>query len=499
MKKSKYILLLAVGLISTASCRKAIDLDPTSTITATSFYKTQDDVTGGVRGMYAALRVAAISDMFFMGEGRSDVLTSATAGTTGLDKYYLNTLNQTNSGPNWQQFYTTINAANLLIKYIPTITFTSQTIRDNALAQAYTMRAFVYFTLVRTWGGVPIRTTPTESYDPTAIQVARSTVQDVFKLIKADIDMAMTLYPNSTPDATRAQWSKPAAEALKGDVYLWTGKMLSGGSADFTTALNAFNDISATDFILLPNYSDIFSYTNKGNKEELFAVRFQQSDFTTGAGSNYWSNMYVTNLGASTAPKGVSAATIAIIGTQGSGNTGANIMQITQAVRDQFTMDDQRRAGTFYEIYNNDGTYLTSITTKGAGTVIGGSRNFYTDVMIYRYADVLLMKAEAKNALGQDPSAEMIAVRQRAYGSNYASHAFVNGTQAANDAAILKERLLELTTEGKRWWDLIRFGQVFNLVPSLAGKQAQTYLLLFPIGTTIRSLEPLVTENPGWQ
>ncbi|GAB3904032.1 RagB/SusD family nutrient uptake outer membrane protein [Mucilaginibacter boryungensis] len=498
MKRSKYILLLAAGLISVASCRKAIDVDPISTITATSYYKTPDDVTGGIRGMYASLRIAATSDMFFMGEGRSDVLTSATAGTTGLDKYYLNTLNATNPGPNWQQFYTTINAANLLIKYIPAINFTSQTVRDNALAQAYTMRAFIYFVLVRTWGEVPIRTQPTESYDPASVQVAKSSVQDVFKLIKADIDMAISLYPNVTPDANRAQWSKPAAEALKGDVYLWTGKMLSGGATDFTTALTALNDISTTDFTLLPNYSDIFSYTNKGNKEELFAVRFQQSDFTTGNGNNYWSNMYITNLGASTAPKGVSAASIAIIGTQGNGNNGANIMQITQAVRNQFTTDDQRRAGTFYEIYNNDGTYLTSITTKGAGTVIGGSRNFYTDVMIYRYADVLLMKAEAKNALGQDPSAEMIAVRQRAYGSNYSSHVFVNGTQAANDAAILKERLLELATEGKRWWDLVRFGQAFNLVPSLAGKQSQTYLLLFPVGSTIRSLEPLVTENTGW-
>jgi len=501
MKNSKYIIILfAAGLISTASCRKALDVDPTSTITATSYYKTQDDVTGGIRGMYAAFRLAATSDMFFMGEGRSEVLTSATAGTTGLDKYYLNTLNTTNPGPNWQQFYTTINAANLLIKYIPTISFTSQTIRDNALAQAYTMRAFVYFTLVRTWGGVPIRTTPTESYDPAAVQVARSSVADVFKLIKDDIEQALKLYPNATPDAGRAQWSEPAAEALKGDVYLWTGKVTNGGNADFTTALTALNKISTTDFILLPNFSDIFNYAKKGNQEELFAVRFQQSDFSvTTAGGNYFANMYIGNLGASTQPTGVSAATVAAVGTQGSGNNGNNIMQITANVRSQFTNDDQRKAGTFYEIYQNNGNYLTSITTKGAGTVIGGSRSFWTDVMIYRYADVLLMKAEAKNALGQDPSAEINQVRQRAYGANYAAHIFVSTTPSANDAAILKERLLELCTEGKRWWDLIRFGQVFNLVPTLQGKQSQTYLLLFPIGTTIRSLEPLVTENPGWQ
>jgi hypothetical protein len=167
-------------------------------------------------------------------------------------------------------------------------------------------------------------------------------------------------------------------------------------------------------------------------------------------------------------------------------------------VRDQFTTDDQRRLGTFYEIYDNSNKFVTSIVLKGAGMVNAGTRNFYTDVVLYRYADLLLMKAEIKNALGQDPSVEMVQVRQRAYGTNYASHAFVNGSQADNDAAILKERLLELSTEGKRWWDLVRFGQAFNLVPSLQGKSGQPGLLLFPVGQTIRTTEPLVSENPGW-
>ena len=109
------------------------------------------------------------------------------------------------------------------------------------------------------------------------------------------------------------------------------------------------------------------------------------------------------------------------------------------------------------------------------------------------------MKAEVENALGQDPSAEINMIRQRAYGTNYSTHVFVEGSKDQNDSAILKERLLEFCTEGKRWWDLIRFGQAFNLVPSLKGRGSDTYLLLFPIGQTIISLEPLVTENPGWQ
>lgn len=488
MKKLNYVIHTLLVVLLATSCKKALEVDPVSTITSASFFKTQDDVTGALRGMYFNLRTSATSDLFFLGEGRSEVLTSATQGTTGLDKYYNNTLTRDNPGPNWMSFYTTINSANLLIKYVPAITFTSETAKNNALAEAYTMRAFNYFVLVRSWGGVPIRTEPTESYDPATIQIARSSVQDVFKLIKSDLDKAISLYATTSPPASRSTWSKPSANALKADVYLWTGKVLNGGTADFTTALNALNDISASDFSLLPTYSDIFSYTNKGNKEVLMGVRFQLLD--NGITSNYFANMYVTSL------SNVSAATTAFVGALGVGNTGNNIMQITAAVRNQFTADDQRRLGTFYEIYDNTNKYITSITTKGAGVVSGGVRSFYTDVMIYRYAEVLLLKAEAKNALGQDPSAEMAQVRQRAYGTNYSSHVFVNGSVAQNDAAILKERLLELATEGKRWWDLIRFGQVFNLVPSMQGKSAD--MLLFPVGVTIRSLEPLVTENPGW-
>ncbi|MEO6916355.1 MAG: RagB/SusD family nutrient uptake outer membrane protein [Chitinophagaceae bacterium] len=493
--KNVIFIVMAFLVALVTSCEKAIETTPVSTITATSFWTKQDDVTGGLRGMYLQLRgsstsAGATSDLYFLGEGRSDILTSATAGTTGLDKYYNNTLNVGNPGPNWIQFYSAINAANLVLKYTPGITFSSADAKNSALAQAYTMRAFVYFVLARSWGGVPIRTDPLESYDPATIQIARSSVEDVFKLIKSDLDQALTLYPTNVIDVNRIAWSKPAANALKGDVYLWTGKVLNGGTADFTAALAALTASQTSTAQLLPNYNDIFNYNNKANNEVMMAVRFQAND---GAFSNYWANMYVSSL------SNVPASTLTMVGALGVGNTGNNIMQITKKVSDQFTTDDQRRAGTFFEIYDNSGKYVTNITTKGAGTVIGGVRNFFTDVILYRYADVLLMKAEAENALGTSPAVEINLVRQRAYGSNYSTHIFVNGTKAQNDDAILKERLLELTTEGKRWWDLVRFGQAFNLVPSLQGKDSQKFLLLFPIGQNIISQEPKVTENAGWQ
>ena len=130
--------------------------------------------------------------------------------------------------------------------------------------------------------------------------------------------------------------------------------------------------------------------------------------------------------------------------------------------------------------------------------VEAGVRYFKDDVILYRYADVLLMKAEAKNALGQDPSAEINQVRQRAYGTAFAQHTFVSGSKEQNDDAILQERLLELAFEGKRWWDLVRFNKAFDLVPSLQNRKGQNHLLLFPISSYILSLEPQIQQNAGY-
>ena len=480
--------MLAVLLVS--SCEKAIDVSPTSVITSSSFWKTPDDAKGAVIGLHDRLRSTAFEELFILGEARSEVIGRSTQGSQGIDRYYNQTLNSTTlQPPNWINFYSTINQANLIIKYVPTITFASEAEKNRILAQAYTMRAFVYYNLVRAWGGVPIRTEPTESYDAESIQLSRSSVEDVFTLIKSDLDEAIKLYPDNNIPIGRAFWSKSAANTLKGDVYLWTGKRLNGGQSDFTTSLSALNDARTADVSLLSDYNAIFDYDNKGNKEILFAIRFDVIE----TDHNYYKYMYINDGGLAVTPE-----TRAFIGTVGSGNNGNAIMEVTPEVRSQFSVDDQRRLGTFFEVYNTTGTYLSSITTKGRGVVDNGTRHFKSDIIIYRFADLLLLIAEAKNALGQNPEAEINMVRQRAYGAKFSNYAFVSNSQQVNDDIILKERLLELATEGKRWWDLLRFDKAFELVPALQGRSSERHLLLFPIGNNIRSLEPFVDENPGW-
>ena len=98
--------------------------------------------------------------------------------------------------------------------------------------------------------------------------------------------------------------------------------MLAGGQTDLNTALAAVNEAQTSDVALLPVYSDIFSYTNKGNREDMMVVRFQLNEGL----NNYWQTMYISNL------SNVSAATLAVVGVQGVGNTGVNTAQIRRFV-----------------------------------------------------------------------------------------------------------------------------------------------------------------------
>lgn len=473
------------------SCSDELNLEPTSVITNANFWKTENDAEGALAGMYVDLRIATREDLFILGEARSEVPTYGTAGDAGYAKYYNNTLSAADAGPSWQSWYYLINSANLILKYIPNIPFSSEDKKNDMLAQAYTMRAFAYFVMVRTWGKLVLRTEPLEGFNAEVTQKERSSVEDVFQLIKKDLDMAISLFPNNDFPSGRNMWSKPAANTLKGDVYLWTGKLLNGGESDFNIALSALNEVESANVELLPEFSDIFDFDNKGNNEIIMAVRFERDE----VGNNYFWRMYMS---AVSVPAGIDQYTRDLIGAPG----GNNIMTPSELVRDQFLIEDARRDATFYEVYTYDDegspSYNTTITQKGTGTVEGGSRLFLSDIILYRYADVLLMKAEAKNALGQDPSTEINLVRQRAYGDNFDDHVFVSGTKEENSEAILKERLLEFALEGKRWWDLIRFGKAFDIVPALQDRKDEDHLLLFPISNEVLSLEPSIEQNPGY-
>jgi hypothetical protein len=489
-------------LVLLASCSKTLEIEPLTSVSSASFFKTENDVAAFNTGLYIRLRNETSFNSFALGELRGETVAQGLAGTGGYDRYYNNTLDANILTPQitWLSYYTIVNSANLMLKYIPTITFSSPAVRDNYMAQAYTMRAYVYFLMTRTWGDLPLRTEALESYNFEEVQIPRTPQAQIFALIKSDLNEALRLFPTNTIVARKNLWSKPAANALKADVYLWTAKRLGGGNADLQTALDACNAVQTADVGLVPTFAGVFDYgtftargSNKGNREVLMAVNYVATESV----DNYFSNGYLPTTFSFAAT--VDPAARAAVGTLG----GNNIWSPSALVRNQFTTDDTRRNATFMEINNINATtgaktLVAAVINKGDGVVDNNTRYFADDIILYRYADVLLLKAEAKNALGQDPATEINVVRQRAYGTAFSAHTFVNGSQVDNDAAILKERLLELAYEGKRWFDLVRFGKAFELVPSLQSRAGQNFLLLHPINAVTLSLEPKVVQNPGY-
>ncbi|WP_270089042.1 RagB/SusD family nutrient uptake outer membrane protein [Sphingobacterium sp. SYP-B4668] len=467
-----------------SSCNKSLELDPTSVITNASFWKSEDDAKGGLTALYVKQRALANLNLFVWGEARSEVMEwSKVSGTLDYDRYYLNTLNRTSAGPSWQSVYSAINDANLILKYVPNISFSNEQDKKNILAQAYVSRAFLYFVLLRTWGDVPIRTEPVEGASPEVIQRKRAPQTEVVALIKKDIEDASSLFANNSFLKSRNYWSRAGAQALKADVYLWSGKRLNGGQADLAEAIKACEEVEKADISLLPNFADLYKYTNKNNKEVIMAIGNRELEI----GNNYFFNMYSAK-----SPTDVDPQTGEIIGQ----TAGGMVWTVTELVKNQFKTQDKRRDASFMEIPST--TFYPTLILKGRGTLISGVRYYTSDFVIYRLADVLLMKAEAKNALNQDPSAEMNLIRQRAFGQDYEVNKFVSTTKEQNDALILQERLLELVFEGKRWWDLVRFNKAFDKVPTLLGKESQKHLEYFPLSEQVLSLEPLVEQTEGY-
>jgi hypothetical protein len=142
---------------------------------------------------------------------------------------------------NWTALYNTINAANLALKYIPQIDFFDQNKASTFLADAYFVRAFCYFTLVRVWGDVPVSVRPYESYDDDNLLPGRTPKEQVYNLIKEDIEFALSNMADNTP-RNRVMANKAAINMLKTEVYLWTAKREGGGRADLDLAFAAVEE-----------------------------------------------------------------------------------------------------------------------------------------------------------------------------------------------------------------------------------------------------------------
>ena len=500
MKKYIYILIAVVTL---SACSDELELTSPSELTVQGFWDTEEGAKTAHTGLYANLR-SSTGNLWLLGEMRSDIWGGRTFESPFNESLIENNITvATAPFGGWAGLYTRIHRVNDFIVNLPNVPFTNEAEKGHLMGQAYGLRALYYYTLLKTWGDVPIILEPLKDIDPSNLSKPRSPQADVMDLIKSDLATSLSSFgaDESYWEGKKIFWSKAATLALKGDVYIWSGNLLGGGIPDFTEAKTALQQISSMGISLEPSISSLWGVPNEENNEFIFAVQYQQDEAET---------FYNSLTGRSTEinpqynDEGASMSDFIIDGANRYGQSEKTILLLDDN-------DDSRKDATFIRLYIDDNggagyptynepKYFGSIFNKFLGRVDGSVRIFDNDIPLYRYADVLLLLAEAKNFLGEDPSGEINLIRERALGTNYnaATDAYVNSNPTANANAILNERYKEFIGEGKRWWDLRRAGNSFVIDNISFLNPGDEYKLLLPITQDMIGRNPLLDQTTGY-
>ena len=512
------ILLSGLGMLSlVTSCRKDLSLAPISQIGNSNFFKTATQFDSFMAGIHSTFR-ANTETFQRLGEVRADIFgtdpgsTTAFTGeaTNGLENMWNETLTLNSAGvnnygfppnvSNANNFYFNIGQINSMIVQLNNTTVVTPANKSYYLGICYGMRAFYYFQMYRTWGSVPITTTPIV-VNVANVNQAQSPAADVMTLIKSDIDQSVTSFAgNYAFMNSKGYWSLSATLMLKAEVYLWTSSHNSS-TADATTALAALNTIQTNvpSLTLLPSYSSVFATTNRGNNEVIFAIHNTLNEYSMSWVQTSYvpQNNLIIAFYDSTQNRQFNATT---------DNWGGLLRApVKISTFRKFDPNDTRRLASIQPCYSKNtttGAYTIAgcFVDKYAGEQSAGVRSITNDFPIYRYADLLLMKATAEVYLGQSPATEINLVRARAFGANYnaATMSYPNQAIDANPReAILQERFFEFIFEGKRWYDLRSFGDSY-VYEHTALTEANSYALLWPIDKQTLINDPLLKQTPGY-
>jgi len=483
--------LIVASLVITTGCEDFLQKDPQGELTQEAFPVTASDALLATNAVYVSIRTWAyhsggypildiMSDDAHKGSNPNDQLP-----TVGPYETFTHTTTQDGLDRWWSALYEGIKRANVVIEKVPSINMNEQ-LRNRYIAEASFLRGLFYFDLVRAFGGVPKVTSTTP-----ATKTPRSTDAEIYELIISDLEFAAQHLPEKSlyapDDAGRA--TKGAAKSLLARVYLFMG--------DYKNVEKyALEVIASDEYDLEDDFADANGKNGEHGIESVFEIGAMEVE---GAGGNQYANTQ---------------------GVRGSPNRGWGFNRPSLDLRYSFEEGDPRLDATIIDLGETlDGIFIIGDGTTPDVVVVNG---IVTEVECYnqkvwypgtntitqwghnrrliRYADVLLMAAEALNENDKPGDALPLLneVRERARGGNGSILPDVTVTEKnALRNAILEERRHELALEGHRFWDLVRTGRAAIVLGPLGFQTGKHELLPIP-QNEIDISQGSLQQNPNW-
>ncbi|AUS04802.1 RagB/SusD family nutrient uptake outer membrane protein [Pseudotamlana carrageenivorans] len=512
MKKT-IITLIAVICIGMISCSDDFTTNPRLNVEdLDTYFLEEENVETAIIGIYDLMQHNYSKDWssaFFVKLLPGDD-SNAAGGNSGdqqqlqdIDDYSDVSSSNASITSIWDLYYRTIALSNLVIENIKDSSLSN---KDKALAEAKFMRAWCYFELTTMFGDVPLRLTiPSEADE---FGIPKSSRQEIYTQIESDLNDAIASLPDKSA-TENFRVSKGTAQALMGKVLVFQEK--------YTEAIPFFSSvISNPAHDLEPNPEDVWSIDHEFGIESLFELGFistSQRDWGNfNWGGRNESNIHIQLMG----PRG--DGIFDLTGTELINGWGFNLPTAKLADAFEKAGDTKRKAASLMteaeliaagggvnadaatggKIWDYEGAIRIKYATKAEDTSPDGVRelNYSTNYRLLRYAEVLLLTAEAYQKLGQDAAArtELNKVRNRAGLGDI-------DPSVSGDAlfdAIVNEKYLELAFEGQRFWDLVRWDLAAT---ELAGTGYSSKNDLFPIPITEIDKNSELDEsdqNPGY-
>ena len=486
MKKysfATFIVLIALTAFINSCSDEFVNEDAPYTIDSENYFNTEEDYNNALIGAYDLLQSSYLNVL--LGEIASDnTLSGGESATDVVGIQQVDEMIHTPVNPQlkniWEWMFAGVYRTSYILEFKDKIDFPN---KSQVIAEARFLKAYYNFELVKWFGPIPIKVD--ERFSVKDVEtLPRSSVTDVYANIESDLLFAVE---NLSPTASQqGRATKGAAQALLGKVYLFQNKFVDASNILEQVIING-------NYSLVSDYNTIFENNNENNAESVFEIQYSDLE---GAG-----------FGCLQCSEGNVA-----VGFNGIRNysgpmfdSGYSFNVPTQAVYNSFEVGDNRRDvailnivtwaaannATYGEGYKHTGFFNRKYLPRQGDSNIGDQNltnpNNYRAI---RYADVLLMAAEAFNRGGiNDAKARtyLNLVRQRAFGDMNHN---ITASGAALTDFILAERNFELVGEGHRFFDLVRTGKAAQAINGfITGKHE-----VFPV-----PFEEIQFSNGNWQ